>query len=163
MKKVVRLTESDLVRLVKRVINEQSTENVPAITSIDVMTPTPTDRETNIDFTGALGVVNCDENQNTKNRYSHNNMRLDGDLIQQAIGDDTKIGVFYYDDTKKEFVKVFESPQRKDSLSFKIIFPKDKIPNLSDETQLAVAVFKGGKAYKYNGKNVYKLTKGFML
>lgn len=162
MKKTVSLTESELIRLIKKVINEQSSENTPTITSIDVMTPTSADR-TNIDFTGALGVVNCDENPNTKRRYSLNNMRLDGDLIQQAIGDDTKIGIFYYDDTKSKFVKVHEEPQRKDSLTYKIEIPKNKIPNLSDDTHLAVCVIKGGRAYEYNGKNVYTLTNGFML
>jgi hypothetical protein len=142
---------------------EQPTDKVPAITSIEVETPTAIDG-TNISFVGVLGVINCDGNPNTKNTFtSTDNKKLDTDLIGQAIGDDTKIVVYYYDTESEKFVRVYEEPQRKDSTVFTFEFEKNKIPNLSDDTQLAVGVYKGDKPYKYNGKNVYTLTKGFML
>jgi hypothetical protein len=159
MKKFI-ISEEEKTRI--KGLYEQPTDKVPTITSIEVMTPDAIDG-TNISFVGVLGVINCDETPNTTKKYSINNKRLDGDLIAQAIGDDTKIVVYYYDTESEKFVKVHEQPQIKDSTTFRFKIEKNKIPNLSDNTQLGVGVNKGGKSYKYNGKNVYALTKGFML
>ena len=164
MKKVVRLSEQDLVRLVKRVISEQDTQGVPVISSIgilnDVLTPSDIDGE-NISVNGGLFFANCDANSNTKNVKYLNNKKLDADLVKQAIGDDTSIAVMYLSgDTS---YTVHEQPIKNYNPMIRFVFPTSKVPNISEIEKFAVVVKKGNKVHKYNGKGVYTIVKPFMF
>ena len=164
MKKIIRLTERDLTRLVKRIIKENE-ESSPQISSISVMnnmiTPSGMDGK-NVSVSGVLGAVNCDSTSNTKNEYTVNYHRYDMDLIKEALGDDTKIVVYSLSHGENSFTKLHEEPQT-EGLTFNFKFEKNKIPNLSDETLFAVMVEKNGVRLKYDGKNVVTKCEGFML
>jgi len=164
MKKVTRLTESDLVRLVRRVISEQETQGVPTISSIgilnNVLTPDGID-EKNISVDGGLGFSNCDANSNTKNVLTLNYKKLDADLVKQAIGDDASIAVLYLSGGTPYIVH--EQPIKNYDPMIRFDFPKSKVPNISDIKEFAVAVRKGKKIHKFNGKGVYTIVKPFMF
>ena len=162
MKKIIRLTESELTNLVRRIIKEE--EGVPAISSISIMHDmlTPSGGGKNVSVTGVLGVINCEPNENTKGQYVVNNREYDKELVEQAIGSDTKIVVYSFSPGDSELNKVHEEPQP-DDLSIDFDFPKENIPNLSDETMFGIFVEKGGQRIQYNGKNIATKCKGFML
>lgn len=139
--------------------------DVPAISSIsimhDMLTPSGVDG-INVSVSGVLGVVNCEPNENTKGQYVVNNKEYDKELVEQAIGSDTKIVVYSFSPGDSELNKVHEEPQPND-LGIDFDFPKDKIPNLSDETMFGIFVEKGGQRLQYDGKNIATKCKGFML
>jgi hypothetical protein len=164
MKKIIRLTERDLTRLVKRIIKENE-ESSPQISSISVMnnmlTPSGMDGK-NVSVSGVLGAVNCDSTSNTKNEYTVNYHRYDMDLIKEALGDDTNIVVYSLSPGESSLTELHEEPQT-EGLTFNFKFEKNKIPNLSDKTLFAVMVEKNGVRLKYDGKNVATKCEGFML
>ena len=162
MKRILRLTESELTNLVRRIIKEE--EGVPAISSISIMHDmlTPSNGRKDVSVTGVLGVVNCEPNENTKGQYTVNYKQYDKELVKQAIGSDTKIVVYSFSPGDTELNKVHEEPQSGD-LIVRFVFPKENIPNLSDETMFAIFVEKGGQRIQYNGKNIATKCKGFML
>ena len=163
MKRIIRLTESELTNLVRQIIKEEE-EGVPAISSISIMHDmlTPSNGRKDVSVTGVLGVVNCEPNENTKGQYTVNYKQYDKELVEQAIGSDTKIVVYSFSPGDTELNKVHEEPQP-DDLSIDFDFPKENIPNLSDETMFAIFVEKGGQRIQYNGKNIATKCKGFML
>ena len=162
MKRIIRLTESDLTRIIKRIIKEE--EGVPAISSISIMHNmlTPSDGGKNVSVSGVLGVVNCEPNENTKGQYTVNYKQYDKKLVEQAIGSDTKIVVYSFSPGDTALNKVHEEPQPGD-LIVRFVFPKENIPNLSDETMFAIFVEKGGQRIQYDGKNIATKCKAFML
>jgi hypothetical protein len=164
MKRIIKLTESDLTRIVRRVLKEEN-ETQPAITSISVLqnmlTPSGMDGVL-VSVTGSLGVVNCDPTPNTKGKYTVNGRSYDMDLIKQALGTDTKIVVSSFSPGDTGLNRVYEELQT-EGLTFNFEFPKSKITNLSDDTLFAVMVEKGGNRLQYDGKNVATKCKGFML
>lgn len=162
MKRILRLTESELTNLVRQIIKEE--EGVPAISSISIMHNmlTPSNARKDVSVSGVLGVVNCEPNENTKGQYTVNYKQYDKELVEQAIGSDTKIVVYSFSPGDTELNKVHEEPQPGD-LVVRFSFPKENIPNLSDETMFAIFVEKGGQRIQYDGKNIATKCKGFML
>jgi len=162
MKRIIRLTESELTNLVRQIIKEE--EGVPVISSISIMHNmlTPSNARKDVSVSGVLGVVNCEPNENTKGQYTVNYKQYDKELVEQAIGSDTKIVVYSFSPGDTELNKVHEEPQPGD-LVVSFSFPKENIPNLSDETMFAIFVEKGGQRIQYDGKNIATKCKGFML
>jgi len=120
MGKVIRLKESDIQRMVKRVLTEQE-EKENIITSIDVggTIDEGTDK-INVGVLGALGCKNCEDPNGT---YSVNRINYDKSKMEDAIGDTTKILVF---DKNKKVVHTEPHPKSKGFvINFKI--PKDKL------------------------------------
>jgi hypothetical protein len=118
--KVIKLRESDIQRMVKRVLTEQE-EKENIITSIDVggTIDEGTDK-INVGVLGALGCKNCEDPNGT---YSVNRINYDKSKMEDAIGDTTKILVF---DKNKKVVHTEPHPKSKGFvINFKI--PKDKL------------------------------------
>ena len=146
-------------------ISSNNENDVPAISSINIMNNMLTPRGmggVSVSVNGVLGVVNCEPSENTKGQYTVNYKEYDKELVEQAIGSDTKIVVYSFSPGDTELNKVHEEPHA-DDLIFNFDFPKDKIPNLSDETLFAIFVEKGGQKLQYDGKNIATKCKGFML
>lgn len=162
MGRIIRLTESELTRIVRQIIKEE--EGVPAISSISIMQDMliPSNEGKDVSVNGVLGVVNCEPNENTKGQYTVNYKEYDKELVEQAIGSNTKIVVYSLSPGETGLNRVHEEPQPAE-LIVRFVFPKENIPNLSDETMFAILVEKGGEKIKYNGKNVVTQCKGFML
>ena len=118
--KRIKLKESDIQRMVKRVLTEQE-EKENIITSIDVggTIDEGTDK-INVGVLGALGCKNCEDPNGT---YSVNRINYDKSKMEDAIGDTTKILVF---DKNKKVVHTEPHPKSKGFvINFKI--PKDKL------------------------------------
>jgi hypothetical protein len=158
-------------RLENRHLSEQGTQSVsattssaPTISSIeilnDVLTPSGRDEE-NISVDGGIFFANCDANSNTKNVLTLNYKKLDADLVKQAIGDDTSIAVLYMSGGTPYIV--YEQPIKNYDPMIRFDFPTSKVPNMSDIKEFAVAVRKGKKIHKFNGKGVYTIVKPFMF
>jgi|APGre2960657404_1045060.scaffolds.fasta_scaffold136893_1 hypothetical protein len=139
--------------------------DVPTISSISIMnnmlTPNGADRES-VSVSGVLGVVNCEPTPETKGEYTVNNRLYDKELVNQAIGSDTKICVYSLSPGDTKLNEVHKEQQTNDLL-IRFVFPKDKIPNLSDETMFGIFIEKGGQRLQYDGKNIATKCKGFML
>jgi len=171
MKKVIRLTENDLIRIVKRVINEQSqmveqqTPNntvgsLPAVYGIEIMGNKITrTNQTNANVSGVVNVVNCESSTGT---YIVNNKKYDMGLVRQALGTDTIIRVYAMNPNDSVLTIVADSQPLKD-LSIRFEFPIAKIPNVSDDTIFYVIPFKEGKPIKYDNKTIRVQCEGFML
>ena len=137
--------------------------DVPAISSINILQNMLTPEGMGgVSVSGVLGVVNCEPTPETKGTYTVNDMSYDKELVNKAIGSDTKICVYSFSPGDTKLNEVHKEQQTND-LIINFDFPKDKIPNLSDETLFAIFVEKGGQKLQYNGKNIATKCKGFML
>ena len=138
----------------------EQTETTPAVSGITIMQNKLTSQNnTTVNVDGVLSVVNCESPTGT---YSVNYTKYDMALVQQALGVDTTIRVFAFNEGDTTMTIVADSQPLK-NLQIRFEFPKTKIPNLSDSTTFYVIALKGGTPIKYNNKVLRVQCEGFML
>ena len=148
----------NMIRL-KTLLSEQA-DTTPAVSAIAIMQNKLTSQNTTtVNVDGALSVVNCESPTGT---YVVGSTKYDMSLIQQALGTDTTIRVFAFNEGDTALTTVADSQPLKD-LRIRFEFPKTKIPNLSDSTTFYVIALKGGTPIKYDNKVLRVQCEGFML
>ena len=135
--KVIKLNESDIKRIVKRVLTEQEENNI--ITSIDV--GGEIQEGVNKDEVEVLGVLGCKNCEDSNGDYTINNVKHIKSKVDDALGDTTEILVF---DENKKVVHTEPHPISKGLMvNFKI--PKNKL----EEGNYFIVVGKDGKTLSY--------------
>ena len=138
----------------------EQTETTPAVSGIAILgNKLTTQNNTTVNVDGVLSVVNCESPTGT---YIVKYTKYDMALVQQALGVDTTIRVFAFNEGDTTMTIVADSQPLK-NLQIRFEFPKTKIPNLSDSTTFYVIALKGGTPIKYNNKVLRVQCEGFML
>ena len=147
-----------MIRL-KTLLSEQA-DTTPAVSAIAIMQNKLTSQnQTTVNVDGALSVVNCESPTGT---YIVASKKYDMSLIQQALGADTTIRVFAFNEGDTALTVVADSQPLKD-LRIRFEFPIAKIPNLTADTVFYVMAMKAGKPIKYNNQPLRVQCEGFML
>ena len=138
----------------------EQTETTPAVSGIAIMRNKLTSQNnTTVNVDGVLSVVNCESPTGT---YVVGSTKYDMALVQQALGVDTTIRVFAFNEGDTAMTIVADSQPLK-NLQIRFEFPKTKIPNLSDSTTFYVIALKSGTPIKYDNKVLRVQCEGFML
>ena len=138
----------------------EQTETAPAVSGIAIMKNKLTSQNnTTVNVDGVLSVVNCESPTGT---YVVGSTKYDMALVQQALGVDTTIRVFAFNEGDTAMTIVADSQPLK-NLQIRFEFPKTKIPNLSDSTTFYVIALKSGTPIKYDNKVLRVQCEGFML
>lgn len=137
-----------------------TTQDDPAVSGITIMQNKLTSQNnTTVNVDGVLSVVNCESATGT---YVVGTTKYDIALVQDALGTDTTIRVYAFNEGDTAMTVVADS-QPLTNLQIRFEFPKTKIPNLTADTTFYVMAMQAGKPIKYNNQVLRVKCEGFML